>query len=160
MPMASYPSWRRRLVPPSWLTSLTPTVRSFHVGYAPLIQKGRIYEDALSLVESFQLCRELAMSCHRWVFENPATRLGMNIQIPGTTPRMATEWIRVTDLIGETADVQRSYGVTRWGGVPRALWPRGRFWPVTYLPPYPSVRHYGYRGSFEEDYEREVQESD
>jgi len=127
--------------------------------YAPLIRSGGIYKDELSLVESIQLSRELAMNCHRWVFETPSTRIGKNIYVPDSSPRMATEWVRVTDRNGETADVQRSYGVTRWAEVPRSMWPRGRLWPLSYPPPYPPARHYGYRGLFDEDYERDVHES-
>ena len=123
-------------------------------GLKPVYKGGLIHEDHLDLVEAFQLSREVAMNCHRWLFESPTTQIGKNLSIPETAPRMETEWINVIDQMGETADVQRSYGITRWAEVPRGMWPQGRFWPLSYPPAYPPIRRYGYRGSFKDEFQR------
>lgn len=81
----------------------------------------------LDHAEVFELNREIAMSCHRWVFERPGKRVGARLQIPADPGTAVLEERPDLQAIDQPdGEVIRVYDQTRWRSA--APWPVASWW--------------------------------
>ena len=81
----------------------------------------------LELPEVHELNREIAMNCHRWIFERPTKRVGPRLQVPPDPGSAVFEERPDLQAIDHPeGEVIRVYGNTRWP--PGAPWPVDAWW--------------------------------
>jgi hypothetical protein len=90
---------------------------------------GRLLADELDRIETVEICREIVMNSHRWVFEKPSRRITSQFEVtPSPGPAASEEVGPVRD--GKREGVRmRTFRSSRWmkrsGPSP---WPVAPWW--------------------------------
>lgn len=99
------------------------------LGHRPLPHIGT---DELDGIETVELCREVAMSAHRWTFERPTKRVAVKLSVPPAPEAASTEEVDAVIDDDPERRVIRTFRRNRWYNADIfAPWPVRRWWDGT-----------------------------
>jgi hypothetical protein len=92
-------------------------------------RSGGILADELNAVEAIDVCREIVMNAHRWVFDRPGRDLASHFHIPPAPAAAAVEEVGPAGDGDSEGVLMRTFRQSRWtnheGPAP---WPVSRWW--------------------------------